>query len=84
VRKANNDVENGIITTARMLQNGKVKINRACKDAIKEFCLYRWDDKAVEDKPVKENDHAMDDIRYMCQTILRYRLADDDGRKSLL
>jgi PBSX family phage terminase large subunit len=83
VRKAKNDVENGIITTGRYLRNGKVKIHRRCKDAIREFGLYRWDEKAAEDKPVKENDHAMDDIRYFCQTVLRYRLVDDD-RKYLL
>jgi PBSX family phage terminase large subunit len=82
VRKANNDVKNGIITTARFLQNGKIKVNRACKDAIREFGLYRWDEKATDDRPIKENDHAMDDIRYFCQTVLRFRLADneDSGR----
>ena len=50
-----------------------MKINRCCKDAIREFGLYRWDEKKPEDTPVKENDHAMDDIRYFCQTILRHK-----------
>jgi hypothetical protein len=59
VRKAKNDVENGIITTGRYLRNGKVKIHRRCKDAIREFGLYRWDEKAAEDKPIKENDHCL-------------------------
>ena len=77
VRKANNDVKDGIVTTARMLKNGKIKIHKNCTDAIKEFGIYRWDDKAGEDKPVKENDHAMDDIRYMAQTILRTKLKDE-------
>ncbi len=77
VRKANNDVKDGIVTTARMLKNGKIKIHKNCTDAIKEFGVYRWDDKAGEDKPVKENDHAMDDIRYMAQTILRTKLKDE-------
>ena len=73
VRKAHNEVVPGIMTTARMLRDGTVKIHRSCKDTIREFGLYRWDDKAVEDRPVKENDHAMDDIRYFCQTILRHK-----------
>lgn len=77
VRKANNDVLPGIITTARYLQSGKLLIHRSCTDAIREFGLYRWDEKAQEDKPIKENDHAMDDIRYMVMTVLRYRLSDD-------
>lgn len=73
VKKAVNDVIPGILTTARMLQDGTVKIHRCCKDAIREFGLYRWDEKKPEDTPVKENDHAMDDIRYFCQTILRHK-----------
>ncbi len=72
VRKAHNEVVPGIMTTARMLRDGTVKIHCSCKDAIREFDLYRWDEKSTEDKPIKENDHAMDDIRYFCQTILRH------------
>ena len=80
VRKANNEVIPGIVTTARMLRNGTMKIHRSCKDAIREFGLYRWDEKATEDRPIKENDHAMDEIRYFCMTVLRRRVrgVEDD------
>lgn len=71
VRKAKNDVMYGIRLTAMMLQAGVIKIGSDCKDAIREFGLYRWDDKGEVDKPVKENDHAMDDIRYFCATVMR-------------
>lgn len=77
VRKARNEVVDGIVTTARYIKSKQIMIHRDCKDAIREFGLYRWDDKATEDKPVKESDHAMDEIRYFCQTVLRYRFADD-------
>ena len=83
VRKAKNDVLDGIVTTSRYIKSGKIQICSCCKDAIREFGLYRWDDKATEDKPIKENDHAMDDIRYFCQTVLRYRFADDGYRPKL-
>lgn len=73
VRKAVNDVLPGILTTARYLQDGTIRIHRCCKDAIREFGLYRWDVKAAEDRPVKENDHAMDDTRYFVMTVLRYK-----------
>ena len=73
VRKAINDVVPGIVTTSRYIQDGTIKVHRSCKDAIREFGLYRWDDKATEDKPIKENDHAMDDIRYFVMTILRHK-----------
>jgi len=71
VRKAKNDVLPGILTTARYLQSGVIRIHRDCVNARREFGLYRWDEKAAEDRPVKENDHAMDDIRYFAYTVLR-------------
>lgn len=74
VKKAVNDVLPGIMTTARYLQDGTIKIHRSCKDAIREFGLYRWDESSTEDRPIKENDHAMDDIRYFAMTILRKRV----------
>lgn len=73
VRKAVNDVLAGIATTARLLQDGTIRIHRCCKDAIREFKLYRWDEECTEDRPVKDNDHAMDDTRYFVMTILRYK-----------
>lgn len=84
VRKAKNDVVNGIVTTSRYLKNGKIKIHSSCKDAIREFGLYRWDEKAKEDKPIKENDHALDEIRYFAETVLRYKFAADDGARPIL
>ena len=83
VRKAKNDVLDGIVTTSRYIKSGQIQICSCCKDAIREFGLYRWDDKSQEDKPIKENDHAMDDIRYFCQTVLRYRFADDGYKPKL-
>lgn len=74
VQKAVNDVIPGIATTARYIQDGTIKVYRSCKDAIREFGLYRWDEKSTEDKPTKENDHAMDDIRYFTMTILRHKV----------
>lgn len=73
VRKAKNDVLAGINTTARFLQDGTIKIHRSCSACIREFGLYRWDEKAEADRPVKENDHAMDDIRYFAYTVLRQK-----------
>lgn len=81
VRKAVNDVLPGIATTARCLRSGALKIHRSCKDAIREFGLYRWDEKSTEDRPIKENDHAMDDTRYFAMTVLRRKVRDDNGEK---
>ena len=74
VRKARNDVLDGIRLTAMLLRLGRIQIHESCKDAIREFELYSWDDKGEMDKPIKANDHAMDDIRYFCYTVLRREL----------
>lgn len=78
VMKANNDVLNGIRLTANLLKSGKILIYRECRDTIREFSLYRWDEKAPEDRVIKENDHAMDDIRYFCNTILAKKQRKSD------
>lgn len=77
VKKAVNDVVPGIMTTARYLQDGTIKIHRSCKDEIREFGLYRWDEDSTEDRPIKENDHAMDDTRYFVMTILRHKVGKE-------
>ena len=71
VIKANNEVFDGIRRTAEFLREGKIKIHRSCTDCIAEFGLYRWDEKASTDTVIKENDHAMDDIRYFVNTVLK-------------
>ena len=73
VWKANNEVVDGIQHTASCLQDGTIKINSCCKRTIQEFGLYSWDDKAGEDKPIKENDHAMDAVRYFVNTTQVWR-----------
>lgn len=74
VRQANNDVLDGIRRTAVYLRDGNIKIHRSCADSIREFGLYRWDEKSTEDRVIKENDHAMDEIRYFCNTIMRHKV----------
>lgn len=70
VKKAKNDVINGINCTASLISCGRVKINSSCEDILREFKAYRYDEEAPSDRVIKENDHAMDDMRYFCYTIL--------------
>ena len=79
VLQANNTVMDGIRRVAEYLRAGIIKIHRDCKDSIAEFGLYCWDEKATEDKVIKENDHAMDDIRYFVNTILRHKFKRYSG-----
>lgn len=73
VKKARNDVLDGIRYTSTLFKNSRLFIDRSCKNTLKELASYVWDEKAAdrgEDKPMKENDHAMDAMRYYCYTEL--------------
>ena len=69
VRKARNEVIPGIRLVASCLAGERLFIHESCRDAIREFYLYRWEED--RDVPHKEDDHAMDDIRYFCATVMR-------------
>ena len=74
VRKADNNVLNGIRITGSLLKGEKLLIHHSCEDTIREFGTYSWDEESEEDRVVKEFDHAMDDIRYFCTTVAAKRL----------
>lgn len=84
VIQANNEVLDGIRRTAVYLRNGNIKIHRSCVDSIAEFGLYCWDDKATDDRVIKENDHAMDDIRYFSNTVLKNKVKKKSEQLPLL
>lgn len=73
IRKAKNDVVDGIRFVATLLNQEKIAFFEECKNTILEFNSYIWDAKASkkgEDKPVKQHDHCMDAVRYFCYTII--------------
>lgn len=69
---ARNDVADGIRVVSSMLKQRKLRFSSACKDTIREFSLYRWDENNARDTPVKQDDHAMDDIRYFVMTAVEH------------
>ena len=66
---ADNAVADGIRETATAMQTGRIMIAPCCKNWLKEVQGYVWDEKAGDDRPVKVNDHAMDETRYFCKTM---------------
>ncbi len=70
VTPAQNNVVNGIRRVSQVLRDGSVRICRNCSATKREFSLYRWDSRKTDDVPVKENDHAMDDLRYFVTTVI--------------
>jgi PBSX family phage terminase large subunit len=74
VIKADNDVIDGIRDVASALVEGLIKYNDCCKETLREFSSYVWDEKAGqrgEDKPKKENDHQMDGDRYFVRAVVK-------------
>ena len=74
VWNANNAVLDGIRSTGALLKAGKLKFHESCVKTFEEFGLYSWDSEATEDKVIKENDHSLDQTRYLCSTVIRREL----------
>ena len=71
---ARNNVVNGIRRASQALKDGSVRICKNSTAIRQEISLYRWNSSNTSDLPIKENDHAMDDLRYFVATII-----DGDG-----
>ena len=72
VQKAENDVLSGIRLTSDCLKDGRVVICEGCRDCLREMDEYVWDlSSEAKDRVKKENDHAMDDMRYFVATVLK-------------
>jgi len=73
VRPGRNAVNPGIDAVASMLHAGpdgpNLRIHERCEHLISELSSYKWQDD--KDKPVKENDHTCDALRYAVFTELR-------------
>ena len=69
VKKADNDVADGIRVTADLLRQRKIVICRTCGDCLREMELYCWEERGDRDTPRKEHDHAMDEMRYFAMDL---------------
>lgn len=69
VREADNSVIDGIRNTSTAIERGTIKVSVNCKNWLNEARSYIWDESAIEDRPIKDNDHLMDSMRYFVQTM---------------
>lgn len=69
VREVTKDVEAGINCVRELLKQDRLHIHASCLNLIWEFETYMYPDKKPEhnepEAPIKENDHALDEIRYV-------------------
>jgi PBSX family phage terminase large subunit len=75
-----NEVLEGIRKVSSMLSNRKIRMHRKCKMHKQELETYAWKDPgkthSSKDEPLKEHDHAPDEVRYMVNTrIPAWRIA---------
>lgn len=77
VRDADNDVLDGIRRVGVLLKRRSLLVNeRTCMGLIDELGTYMWDDKAAlrgEEKPIKQQDHGPDALRYFCNYLPDWR-----------
>lgn len=68
VIKGADSIKNGIDKVRELLKAGKLKVCSNCVNVISEFETYSYPDKKPNhneyEDPIKENDHAMDALRY--------------------
>ena len=68
VREVSKDVTKGIDAVRTLMKNGKLKIWRGCPNLIGELETYTYKgktpDRNAPEEPIKENDHALDALRY--------------------
>ena len=70
VSRADNNVADGLRVTADLLKRGKIVICEGCENSLKEIAQYCWEDGGTgRDRPRKEKDHAMDEMRYFAMSI---------------
>lgn len=67
-REVNKDIPKGIDSVRELFKQGRIKIHKDCKNLIRELETYVYPDKKdmhnPDERPVKENDHALDALRY--------------------
>jgi hypothetical protein len=67
--EADNTVEAGIMACYRRMASGRLKVFSTLPNWLREYRIYRRDEKG---KVVKENDHAMDAMRYLIMTGMQH------------
>lgn len=68
VQEVSKDVSKGIDSVRNLFKQGRLHIHESCTHLISELESYRYpekkDNKNEDEKPIKENDHLLDALRY--------------------
>jgi len=68
VQEVSKDITKGIDSVRNLFKQNRLHIHSSCQNLISELESYRYpdtrDDRNPDEKPIKENDHALDALRY--------------------
>lgn len=80
IREVSKDIEAGINAVRELFKQGRIHIHTSCVNLISELETYRYPDKKPErnepEVPIKENDHALDALRYCLYMQFGHKEAD--------
>jgi PBSX family phage terminase large subunit len=69
VIKGKDSIKTGIDAVRELLKSGRLHIHKSCEDLVWEMEIYSYPDKKdmhnLDENPIKENDHALDALRYI-------------------
>lgn len=85
--EANNDVFPGIQFVSNLISNHQLCFHPSCTNTLRELEMYVWDSKKAlrgEEEPVKQNDHAMDALRYALYTRYGNKMDLDGGKGKIM
>lgn len=77
---ADNGVESGIFEVWTRMTSGRLRIWRTCQNLVGELRLYRRDERG---RVVKEHDHLMDALRYLCVSGLAVAQVPPDAARRM-
>lgn len=87
VNKGQDSIINGINKVREMFKQGRIKIHESCKNLIWELETYSYGERKANhnetEVPIKENDHAVDALRYALMTNQPERRVDHETRFKL-
>ena len=83
VNKGKDSVQNGINRVRELFKQNRLHIHERCKNTILELETYHYeDDEGLDgnskENPIKDNDHAMDALRYVLMTNEPYIAIDGE------
>lgn len=81
IQPANNAVEAGIYAVWERISTGRLKVFNTCTQLLEEYRIYRRDEKG---KIIKDFDHCLDGLRYLCMSGIQLAKPENPVKKKIV